>query len=322
MVWAVITLLIFLGVLLSICIAAAFKYFQLYRLQQAIENAWFPAGVCNGREDTADCKLHADDNLPPPPTQILQPQFNRKLARRLADYVCRIELVEGTHVDAPPKHKQVAVYKPRSGPAFGIAWTYERDTLIIAFRCTITHSEVQDDLMAWQVDFDTGKVPIDPADENTAPDTHGKRAQVHSGFHDVFKRYRGEVLDTVHAQKPKIVLICGHSLGGAVATLMSLYVAENVKDIEVGCYVFGTPRVGNPKFDDRLRAAHRLTTLWRVANQADVIQTLPLIVTPNFRDPSQNPLYYQHAGPTFEYLANWGSWRTNHAMQNYTNHVS
>lgn len=321
MIEAVIVLLVLLGALLTVCITAALKYIQLHRIQLAVENAWYPPGVCTGREQTPDCRLHASNTLPPPPVAVLTPEFNRRLARRMADYVSRVELVEGHRITAPPMHKQVALFAPRVGPAFGVAWTYKDDCLVVAFRCTITHREIQDDLTAWQVNYDTGEAsrePLAPNDE----DIVGREPLVHSGFYSVFLRYRDEVLDAVERHKPRVVLVCGHSLGGAVATLVSLYVAEKVRTAQVACYVFGTPRVGNARFDIRLRSAERLVSMWRVVNRADIIQDLPMNVTPNLRYPKERPFYYVPAGPAYEYYSNWGSWRTNHFMPNYVHHVS
>ncbi len=156
MIWAVIVLLVLMGTLLLVCLVAGIRYIQLSRLQQAVEGAWFAEGLCTGQMDSTDCRLHAREDLGLPPQHILKRQYDRKLARQLADYVCRMELVERlVEVAPPPGHQQVDLYRPKVGPAFGVAWM-AGTTLIVAFRATVTHREVQDDLNARQVEFDTG----------------------------------------------------------------------------------------------------------------------------------------------------------------------
>lgn len=44
------------------------------------------------------------------------------------------------------------------------------------------------------------------------------------------------------------VLVTGHSLGGALAMLCALDVARKWHGVDLSCYTFGAPRVGNPIF--------------------------------------------------------------------------
>jgi len=324
MAWAVVTLLILLGTLLLVVIVALFKYLQLSRIQDAVENAWLTDGTCTGRGEELDCKLHVRDDLEGPPQTVLVPDFDPKLGRRLADYVSRVEMVELPSIPLPPKHEHVGLYQPQVGPPFGSAWLYESNTLIIAFRCTITHHEIQDDLNAWQVNFDSGERVDNVFKPNEGPDIRGTESYIHSGFFNVYMRYRDEVLATIQTHKPKIILLCGHSLGGAVASLMALGLSESAildSDQQIGCYVFGTPRVGNAAFDKRLRDATHVKTFWRLVNKADNIQDLPFYVTPNLKYPIYQPFYYEHAGPAHEYYENWGSWRVNHFLPNYMSYL-
>ena len=67
------------------------------------------------------------------------------------------------------------------------------------------------------------------------------------------------------------VLTCGHSLGGAVATLaaMDIVHACNVSATNISCYTFGCPRVGNHAFADAYAAA--VPDTWHVINGQDVV---------------------------------------------------
>ena len=67
------------------------------------------------------------------------------------------------------------------------------------------------------------------------------------------------------------VIVTGHSLGGALATLFSIYALDLVGDLTV--YTFGQPRVGNSNF-----AAYYLSRLpdtFRVVNYADIVVHSP-----------------------------------------------
>ena len=67
------------------------------------------------------------------------------------------------------------------------------------------------------------------------------------------------------------VLTCGHSLGGAVATLAAFDVVRDcgVPAANVGCYTFGCPRVGNHAFAAEYEET--VPNTWHVINDQDVV---------------------------------------------------
>jgi predicted lipase len=77
--------------------------------------------------------------------------------------------------------------------------------------------------------------------------------KVHIGFkscwepveEDVYSGIRtaNEMMDTVDS-----VVVCGHSLGGAVATLMAYSIKNRFYGYHVECCTIGSPRVGNKVF--------------------------------------------------------------------------
>lgn len=322
--WMVFTLLCLLGTLLLVVIVALVKYMQLSRIQEAIEHAWYNEGVCTGRMDELECRLHFTDDLHPFPNQPTD-AFDRLLARRMADYVARVEM---TSKVVPMNHVEVERFDPRIGPTFGIVWM-EGSRMVIAFRATVTHSDFQNDLMAWQIDYNSGeKVETAKAEPINVP---GARALVHSGFYRVMMYYLDAILETISKHKPSVIYLSGHSLGGAVATLIAVRISELIAAGDarvvsctqgVVCYVFGTPRVGNATFDEQVQSASALKALWRVVNSADLIQELLMHVTPNFKKPNHHAFYYQHIGQAYTYTANWGSWQSNHFLPNYISHLT
>ncbi len=69
------------------------------------------------------------------------------------------------------------------------------------------------------------------------------------------------------------VTICGHSLGGALATLLALDVAANTVFKDPTAYTFGSPRTGDSLFANTYDQV--VKDSYRVANRLDIVPTLP-----------------------------------------------
>jgi predicted lipase len=69
------------------------------------------------------------------------------------------------------------------------------------------------------------------------------------------------------------VTICGHSLGGALATLLALDVAANTTFKDPAVYTFGSPRTGDALFANTFDQV--VKNSYRVANRLDIVPTLP-----------------------------------------------
>jgi predicted lipase len=67
--------------------------------------------------------------------------------------------------------------------------------------------------------------------------------------------------------------ICGHSLGGALATLLALDVAANTAFNNPAVYTYGSPRTGDPLFASTFDQV--VKNSYRVANRLDIVPTLP-----------------------------------------------
>ena len=69
--------------------------------------------------------------------------------------------------------------------------------------------------------------------------------------------------------------ICGHSLGGALATLMSLDAAANTRfGSDLISYTYASPRTGDPSFADTY--AQVVPNTFRIANRLDIVPKLPI----------------------------------------------
>jgi triacylglycerol lipase len=101
--------------------------------------------------------------------------------------------------------------------------------------------------------------------------TSGCGGKVHRGFFEAVNWVWPELL----LQLPKFrqnnqrLLVTGHSLGAALATLTTAKLREVNQPVD-GLYTFGSPRVGDKKFADHFDAAYSTKT-FRFVNNNDVV---------------------------------------------------
>ncbi|MFG0295915.1 MAG: Mbeg1-like protein [Maioricimonas sp. JB045] len=119
--------------------------------------------------------------------------------------------------------------------------------------------------------------------------TNARYGAVHRGFHDAFQSVRTvleEALAYAHADA-RPVLITGHSLGGALATIAA---AEwHGRYPIAGIYTFGQPAVGFSAFRSHIAVRYR-HTFHRVVNDDDIVARVP----PGYRHVGR--LYHFTAG--------------------------
>lgn len=119
-----------------------------------------------------------------------------------------------------------------------------------------------------------------------------QEVQVHGGFLNAYDSVRNRILMLIklaigyrkeeHLESmPKWnVYVTGHSLGGALATLVALELSASkiAKHgvISVTMYNFGSPRVGNKRFTNVYN--EKVKDSWRVVNHRDIIPTVPRLM--------------------------------------------
>lgn len=133
-------------------------------------------------------------------------------------------------------------------------------TLYIAFRGT---ESAQDALS----DIDVRRVCMNDA---------AKGAKVHRGFYTQFKSIDTKIIqfmDSIDDEYDNIVC-CGHSLGGALATLAAADFASKKLDKKVKCHTVGSPRVGNAQFCEWFDSLGIQN--WRIYNENDPVPMIPI----------------------------------------------
>jgi len=98
---------------------------------------------------------------------------------------------------------------------------------------------------------------------------------VHSGFYKVFRSILPALNQFFQVHHPLRVHVVGHSLGGAVATLVAQWIRQNGKG-EPYLYTFGSPRVGFPGFAHLCTAKLQSKNIYRVYHDNDPVPMVPI----------------------------------------------
>jgi triacylglycerol lipase len=97
--------------------------------------------------------------------------------------------------------------------------------------------------------------------------------KVHSGFIRAYDSVREAMFKAAKETPHKQIIVTGHSLGAALATLFAVDIKYNLRDKSVSVYTFGSPKVGNAdfaKFYNKL-----VPQTYRVVNSVDIVPNLP-----------------------------------------------
>ncbi|KAI4342613.1 hypothetical protein MLD38_027219 [Melastoma candidum] len=186
----------------------------------------------------------------------------------------RSEFEKLCFLDNESTDTQVAIWRDSS-----------RRRMVIAFRGTeqARWKDLRTDLMLVPAGLNPERVGGDFKQE----------VQVHSGFLNAYDSVRIRIisllkmaigfLDEDDNTDPPFkwhVYVTGHSLGGALATLLALELSSSrlakLGAIKVTMYNFGSPRVGNRRFADLYNM--KVKDSWRVVNHRDIIPTVPRLM--------------------------------------------
>lgn len=104
---------------------------------------------------------------------------------------------------------------------------------------------------------------------------------VHAGFHRVWRQFRDFVDTAVTKYAPEHIHCVGHSLGGALASLNAVHLAQRGRK-SVALYTFGAPRVGTIDFatEASIRLRGRIKRVYHPADPVPMIPLLPFLHAP------------------------------------------
>lgn len=135
----------------------------------------------------------------------------------------------------------------------------KEDYFYIVFRGT-------DSLIDWIYDFDFKQIEIPYT--TMSPDS---KIKVHSGFIDMYRKVKSLINN--EAIKRNNIIITGHSLGAALATLCALDIQKNFIDKNISCVPMSSPRVGNKYFVDSFN--RRIPDTYRLWYRNDLVPRIP-----------------------------------------------
>ena len=155
---------------------------------------------------------------------------------------------------------------------------HDIDFYVVGFRGSANKSD-------WKINLDTEQVPYGGSNleefvnfaQNTKPDENVP--MVHKGFNNYVNTVLNATMQDGSSSKkfideiknnPKVrVVLTGHSLGGAVATLTAeRLVSMGIEKWRVPVITFGAPAIGNAAF---AKAYGDKIVLWRITNTADPV---------------------------------------------------
>jgi predicted lipase len=113
--------------------------------------------------------------------------------------------------------------------------------------------------------------------------------RVHSGFLQGYQSIAAQLHD--QGLFNGRLMIAGHSLGAALATLTTAEFLRSGIDV-CACYSFGCPRIGNAGFAKQLADL----PLYRIVNGCDVVTGIPLTVGPVVYTHPDNAIYIDQHG--------------------------
>jgi triacylglycerol lipase len=219
--------------------------------------------------------------------------------------VCSQTYVQYIHMDGhfvtPEFHEVAATIHAKSlvgkWERFGFILQSE-DRNIVAFRGTSSTTDWISDAIATQ-----GKYKCVPG-----------VGLSHRGISDIYYSTRGQILTALSKlPKDKPLLITGHSLGGALAALCAVDVADNSAFNHPSVYTYGAPRVGDPTFAKAFSS--KVDQSFRIHNRFDIVPQLPPHV---YKLPKRSTTYhYMHVRDAVTLQFHNGSVLANHLIGSY-----
>jgi len=200
---------------------------------------------------------------------------------------------------------------PDKCPKIGtVLYSPTSNTCWILFRGTITTDEWMADLLYKQLPASAIKLPSYAFKFDL---------QIHSGFLTTFDSVKPQISPAVSKAielGATNIVVSGHSLGGAVASLTAVYVYAFVtQSLPIRTYTFGKPRFGNIDYAKSLNEKFP-NRFYRVENYSDLVPSIPFASTPNLQQ-LRKPFEFQHEGLAVAFNTKLSSLILRHSLECY-----
>lgn len=227
--------------------------------------------------------------------------YSKDISKFCAQLIVRLEYPEKYNSRIYPKllKQIISVRDKHKNPIFCVIYKeINNNNIWIIFRGTYTFSEFISDIDYSQTNY------------------MGTKMKVHRGFYKIFQNVKKQIKDELNKLEPDKIFITGHSLGGAIATLLAPEMIN--KNCETYVYCFGTPKVGDAAFADFI---NQNCNVFNIVNQSDVVPTIPPSVCANFKN-KEELYFYSNCGDQIVFDDNWSSLKNNHRMPVYIKNIS
>ena len=150
---------------------------------------------------------------------------------------------------------------------------HKYNTYILSYRGTITARDLLTDLDSVQVKFEGINHKLTKLGIMT-----------HRGFTDYWTESTDDItklIDDKIIKKHDKLIICGHSLGCASASMTALSLASYgsyFNSVDIILYMFAPPRVGNHTFIENIN--YYIPDNWAIVNSSDLVTELPPVTLP------------------------------------------
>jgi pimeloyl-ACP methyl ester carboxylesterase len=128
--------------------------------------------------------------------------------------------------------------------------------LVIAFCGSESFTDWIHNLMVWMARFE------------------GVEGRVHAGFPRQWRSVSVKLLRVVRKTKPRRVLITGHSLGGAIASIAFRDIARVVPGAHIDVVTFGSPQCADIRFNS-ISVPRNVRSFIRCVHEGDLVQLCP-----------------------------------------------
>lgn len=250
--------------------------------------------------------------------------FNKEYDKTMAKYCINlIQILYNNNYSVPPKglSEEITLKYNIKSKVFGTLWyAKDKNTLFIIFRGTTDIQDIIKDLNFQQNVYNTNTKNTQVSLRNIITKSKNTQnylrniessAKIHNGFFTIYLNIKTELIDTLTKLNPTNIVITGHSLGAAVATICAadLYLLGYSNIVS---YIFASPRIGNQSFANIVKNI----SLYSIINNLDIVPTFPYAVSPNFNNKNE-PNMFIDSGQILRFSANWSSVSNNHYLGVY-----